>query len=238
MHYKIRFILSTCLIVVLFMASSAFAEEDFFDSYYRSPNPNRVAAEFAKIDTVKKPMSDSADLPLGMFLSEIFVNNPEIADTLVKQAKQHSPTWRYTVAIAVCQARLPNKKKMLQQLLHEKDFAETKREMLENTFPPLAGVQPRSPAVIDAFWGGFIASGNTAYVEKVISALGYTEGKNGEKNSYTQVQMAANWSLESMAKYHPLVLETCKKIAAAGSLPGPSQTVLEGIIKKASAAAR
>lgn len=205
---------------------------DFFTYYYRAPDPGRVSPEFAKLDSEKRPMPADAFWRMGMFLSEIFAKHPEVAARLVRNGKNRSREGRDTIAFAVCQAGLKNKAAYVDQLLPGKE-RQTQREQLKTTrFQPLAEIALEDPGMVEALWGGFMASANIAYVERVVSALGYSLDAEGKK-MFTPVQAAARDTLTANAKLHPLVLASCRREAGNEARPKETREELERIIESA-----
>ncbi len=67
----------------------------------------------------------------------------------------------------------------------------------------------QGPWVLDTLWGEFMATGESAPVERIISALQWV-GIKGNPNLLL-VGGAANWSLISNAEQHQKVMEICEK---------------------------
>lgn len=228
--------LCAAAVALLFFASpcaQAAADADTaFICYYLAPNPQSVPDLLGAIDSVAAPMRETADWAVGMFLAEIFMQHPETAQEMRKRRDAHSLRGRYAVALAACQAKLPDLRAFVEYMLYEDPLRKTREKMLSGEFPPLADIPVRNAAALDALWGGFMASGKTVYVEKIITALGYAVNAKG-KRVPTVVQMAARWSLTSNAARHPLVLAACRAARDAGTLPEDIREVLTEVIRAA-----
>jgi hypothetical protein len=65
-----------------------------------------------------------------------------------------------------------------------------------------------SPAVLDACWASFFATGEPAYDHRIIQVLPWAEVRGDV--SKMLIGGAARWSLASNAVQHPRVLEICE----------------------------
>lgn len=230
--WLLAFVLALLPAQALAAAAGRDAPGAFFTYYYRAPAPDRVSGEFAKLDSEKRPMPEDDFWRMGMFLSEVFAKNPDVAERLVRNRKNRSQAGLETIAFAVCQAGLENKAAYVDLLLPGKNL-EAQREQLKTThFQPLAEIPLEDPGVLDALWGGFMASANILYVERIIGALGYSLDAEGKK-AYTPVQAAARDTLAANAKLHPLVLMACRRAANNEARPEETREELEMIIKSA-----
>lgn len=67
----------------------------------------------------------------------------------------------------------------------------------------------RSPGLNDMYWGTFFASGNPAYVRRLIDELKYYDERKDVE--LFAVGATAKWSLQSNAEIHPLVRKISSK---------------------------
>jgi hypothetical protein len=107
-------------------------------------------------------------------------------------------------------ARLSDWKALIEKQEEDTKAALQRAVALSRTGGVIA-VSGHSPAIDDLYWGAFFASGNPAYVNKLIDELRYWD----ERDNFElfMAGAAARWSLASNAQSHALVrstLETAK----------------------------
>jgi hypothetical protein len=181
--------------------------------YYRNPEPDRIPG-------LIKHLSDSGFLdngkrlpPIFGFLSGVFQKNPGKVKNITAQLnslkEQHLPV----VIMGLWYANLPDSKKMAYALIERHpnlkpdfDFIYKGKPMDIESIPLEQGAW-----VLDALWGKFFATGDSAPVERIISALPWTDVK-GDANRRL-IGGAARWSLTINAKQYKRVLEICENQA-------------------------
>lgn len=158
----------------------------FMNKYYLQPRPDRIAEAIGMLSTSGVLQNAEAVAPITGFFSEVFTANPSrLAEWQPIIAKQPAVS----------------------------------RSMLDSalSWSKAGGVlqlQGRSPQMNDVFWGAFFASGNPAYVKKVLEVAPFAEERN-DFNLWS-TGATAKWSLASNARQHPLVhsiLEDARRTA-------------------------
>ena len=150
----------------------------FPQTYYLQPRPELVAnlIEAMPMSGFFKKATTSPGL-IGFF-SEVFIANPA-----------RFPDW---------------------QALIEKQDEETKAALQHAVaFSKTGGIiaiEGHSGRINDLYWGAFFASGNPAYVKKLVDQLRYWDERNDF--SLFLAGATAKWSLASNAQSHVLVRST------------------------------
>jgi len=217
---------STCLAVALLLllffiipasvAAEFKSQEDVSNwlmSYYQKPDPVRIPELVKYLST--SGLLDKGDRlpPIFGFLSGVFQKNPAEVKKIVAQLNSLKEQHLHVVILGLWYANLPESQKMTYEVIesHPKikpdfDFLYKGQPMDIETIPLEQGVW-----VLDALWGKFFATGDSAPVERIISALPWTDVK-GDVNRM-MAGGAAQWSLTSNAKRHKRVLEICENQA-------------------------
>jgi len=180
--------------------------------YYKIPHSDQ---DIENIKTMfqagffDKPNSVS---PLIMFLAEVFRQNDSRIPTWEKILHEIPQNEFFYLLHALRQANTPNAIKALEDWPSD-TAGTTIKKIKESQTIDLTNAPITSPAMLDMLWATFMASGNTAYVERIINVLALSpdaEEKDSRINSMLIVG-AAKWSLSSNAFQHELVYRTCQK---------------------------
>jgi hypothetical protein len=137
--------------------------DQFVNKYYANPHPERIAGAIVTLTSSGVLQIDAAVLPITSFFSEIFLANPE-----------RLPEWTTVI----------DKQPGLARAVLDSALAWSKA----------GGVLqlPRSVQLVgDLYWGAFFASGNPAYVKKLVGLAGFASEQND----------ALTWAAGSMTKF-------------------------------------
>jgi hypothetical protein len=112
-------------------------------------------------------------------------------------------------------------------------------ETLEGTPPPLRLPKVETASDLDFLWGAFFASGDTAYIGRILSVLDWDLPKLQPEYQPVEnaliyklaVLAAAQWSLAANSRQHSLVLQFCRDELRTASEPRASR--LREIIRRA-----
>jgi hypothetical protein len=190
--------------------------------YYMDKDPADVVALLKLIqdgDVLAK--HDSAAVPFGAFLATVFSNSPEQINSIAKSAKFTGHTRR-----------------LVQEALWQSGHAATVKEVFGES-PGEFDAKPvslkkrpiKGPDDLDMMWGAFLASGDTAYVKRIIPVLGRDHPLSGDPRLDEATRQAAEWSLESNMLQHELVYRLIRK--EAKSRNGEVRQTLREILKSA-----
>lgn len=178
--------------------------------YYENPEPNRVPDAIRYMSKSGILDKDNAIPPIFGFLSGVFRNNPDKVASWLSQLNSLKEQHLGVVVLGVWYAALPDSQKIVYGLLKKHPKLKPHFEFLYQGTPMIVEQIPLEQGswVLDALWGKFMATGDSAPVERIISTLPWIDVK-GDVNRLV-VGGAAGWSLTSNAVQHKRVLELCE----------------------------
>ncbi len=227
-------------IALLFLSASfAFSEEysgDWLTFYYKSPTPDSVPKQLKAMNDGGLLKKEEAQPPIIAFLSRVMAANPSRISGWISEFPKEEEPRRVLLAAAwysdTDEAREFFKKEKLAVYLQKKA-------------PDLLTVEANNPSTLDMLWGYFMATGESAPIRRLVSALslskysGALERYNADKSPKNQQEaywdvtfQAAMWSLENNCKGHPLVLQHCEDIFADKTLPADQRLWLQVVLSK------
>lgn len=174
--------------------------------YYQKPEPNRLP-DFIKYMSKSGVLDNRNALPpIFGFLSGAFRNNPSKVASWIDQLSSLKEQHLGVVILGLWYAALPESQKMTYAILNKHPKLKPNFEFLYNGAPmTIEQISlEQGPWVLDALWGKFMATGDSAPVERIISALPWADVK-GDIDRLL-VGGAARWSLTSNAIQHKQVL--------------------------------
>lgn len=213
------------LFLMIFMLSAthpAFAKTEFESQenfshwltfYYEKPEPNRIP------DAVKY-MSQSGVLdnnntisPVFGFLSGVFRSHPKQIDPWLKELQNLKEKHLGVVILGLWYSGLPDSKSRVSAFLDKHPKLKPDFSFINQGSPMTVEQIPleQGPWVLDALWGKFMATGENAPVERIITALPWLDVKGD--TTRLLVGGSARWSLTSNAVQHKRVLEICEETA-------------------------
>ncbi len=161
--------------------------EDFFaftNKYHLQPRPDRIAEAIGTLSSSGVLQIPEAVGPLTAFFSEVFAANPDRLAEWQQVIDKQPPVTTAALGRALSWSKAGG---VLQ-------------------------LEGRSPEMNDIYWGAFFASGNPAYVRKLLELVPFAEERN-DFNLWS-TGASAKWSLASNARQHALVhsiLEEAKR---------------------------
>ena len=196
------------------MAGPTFQSDEEFSRwltfYYMNPEPNRVPDAIKYMSKSGVLDNDKAISPIFGFLSGTFRNNPDKVSSWVNQVSSLKEPHLGVVVLGLWYADLPESKKAAYAVLEKHPKLKPKFEFLYKGVPMTVEQIPleQGPWVLDALWGKFMATGDGALVERIISTLPWIDIKGDIDR--LMIGGAARWSLTSNAVQHKRVLEICE----------------------------
>lgn len=211
-----------CLAVVTpALAGAAFQSQDdagqWFTFYYQKPEPDRLP-DFIKFMSKSGVLNKTnTHPPIFGFLSGVFRNNPDKVASWVGQLSSLEEQHLGIIILGLWYAALPESQIMTYALIEKHPKLKQNFEFLYTGTPLTVEQIPleQGPWVLDALWGNFMATGDSAPVERIISTLPWIDRKR-DTNSL-MVGGAARWSLTSNAIQHKRVLKICESAAKTQS---------------------
>lgn len=228
------------------------AEMDaWMQGFYRAPQPERLeeflrvaretplwrgqkvpglVASLFKTDTVVLSAWQHADTMLIAFCARVFEATPGLAATVLQTFDNQDEGRLRTLWIAAWWAGQAESAGVLEQATRtsKRAAAFVQTALLANRPVPLLEVPLEGPVVLDMLWTGFFASGNAAHVERIIEALALLVEEDVRRSAVGQ---SAMWSLRANAPNHPVVLDTCRRVARR--LDGLEDLTVGGVIRNA-----
>lgn len=222
-------------------------------NYYRSPKPELLPGVLESC-LRERPGLNGKTLSLYYGLGLLFRLNPQLHGELLRiAAAQRTAEGRRAVAAVI--HFLGGK---AEAALRPKLDAETRRELEKLAALPVeVPGSIRNPGELDQLWFEFFATGKVEPVRRLVDQLA-RPGKmltpkefkaKKEKGEITPedreslmnflISLAANWSLGSNAKQHPLVRYYLEAMLTRGEIKHPrSAALVKEILRKASAPAK
>lgn len=200
--------------------------------YYKHPHSAQDVENINKMFQSGFFNKSSAVAPLVMFLAEFFRQNETSLIGWEKSLHEIPQNEGFYLLHSLWQANTDNTLKILNNWpdIKSEGIIEKIKER-----PPvdLKTIEINSSAILDMLWATFMASGDTLYVERIVSSLSLptdSEEKDKRLNNLLIVN-TAKWSLSSNAVQHELVFKTCQKFTDSGN-PNIKQAISE-ILEKA-----
>ena len=211
-----------------------FDAERWMTFYYEHPEPEKAFDAIRSIhDDGLLLLPDSQRSLLGFF-STIFRDNDAITTQVLARSPFLTQEEIGVLAYAFWFADTDDARTQL-KALSDKD---SNFKPFLNSAPPSILESPLSiPNSIDMCWGHFFASGDTAYVRKIIQTLDYAD----EMTDLAKILVygSARWSLASNCRRHTTVLNYCRSTVSglSGTQKIEVQSILDEIDGKISPAA-
>jgi hypothetical protein len=179
---------SVCFLTPLLLGRPAAAQDSpqfrtlddvdrFTQTYYQQPRPELISDLIQGLSSVGLAQRPHAAPPLISFLSEVFAANPS-----------RMTEWR----------AVPIEDQTARQLVGQ--------ALNLSKYGGVMSKTGHSAELNDMYWGAFFATGNTAYLQKLVDQLHYYDERDNE--ALFLVGATAKWSLASNARSHPVVRST------------------------------
>lgn len=178
--------------------------------YYENPEPKQVPEAVIYMSRTGVLDNGNVVAPILGFLSGVIRANPDSIDPWIKKLRNLKEKHFGVVVLGVWYANLPDSKARVSALLKSRPNLKDEFSYI-NQGAPIAVEQiplEQGPWVLDALWGKFMATGDSAPVERIITALPWVDVK-GDVNRLL-VGGSARWSLISNAVQHKRVKEICE----------------------------
>ena len=208
------------MIVMLMATHSAFAKSEFKSQedfsrwltfYYENPEPKRIPDAVKYMSQSGVLDNNNAISPIFGFLSGVFRDNPEQINPWLKELRSLKEKHLRVVVLGLWYSGLPDSKSRVSALLDKHPKLKLDFSFINQGSPMTVEQIPleQGPWVLDALWGKFMATGESAPVERIITTLPWLDIK-GDTNRL-RVGGSARWSLTSNAVQHKRVLEICEE---------------------------
>lgn len=200
--------------------------------YYLKPRPETLPGILRVFDAQGALADNRKQLTLAAFFAQVLRANADARQRLLPPPDTLGRNGRRTLAWAAHMAQLPDETALLDRLLTPED--RLLRGQISRSPAPLSAWDIRSePTVVQMYWTGFMASGDTALLDAIINAaLRYAALKAaGMQNDRAfAVCAAAASSLYELAPRHPAVTARLEQFLQRHS--GPEAETLRAILRK------
>ncbi|MBN2406451.1 MAG: hypothetical protein JXJ19_02030 [Elusimicrobia bacterium] len=231
-------IISALMVLSVLTASQADEMEEelhkysmWMTYYYQKPDPSQAVPAIQTFSKAGAFDDETAHGPMIAFMSILFRDNrPETAEWVLRLEKL--PEFHKTIIWeALWLADTPEASECIKEILpkiKDKKRAENYRALFTQSPPDLMTMPLALPEELDMMWAAFSASGDAAYIGRIIDTLEYINSKDPGK---TVTGHAAKWSLTANCMHHPKVLEICESEIPLRT--GALRTELEEIVRNA-----
>lgn len=203
--------------------------------YYQKPRPEVLPGLLRTLAAQGVLGHGEKRLVAAAFLAELARRRGVSLESLAGSAQalpgEASVDARRTLAWAAHLAALPNRQQLLDSLLTDRDA--TLRGQITRSPAPLSAWQLNEPSVPRMFWGAYMASGDTAWLDRLLDGVERyarlnAAGRQGEPGFAGNAAAAA--LLYDMAPRHPGVQERVRARLAGAS--GPEAAALRLILRE------
>jgi hypothetical protein len=144
---------------------------------------------------------ESTITPFASFVAVIFLENPSHVESWLKKRS-------FSGAAKECIERalwLSGNSHLIKPLFHDSPTYVAEKAI------PLLKMPLKKTSDLDAMWGAFMASGDVAYVKRIIDVLDEKNSLSGERNRDLVMRKAAEWSLSSNVLQHAPIERLVRK---------------------------
>ena len=186
----------------------------FIDRYRSTPEPERLP-EFVKAASALGLFRDmdSAGVHVG-FMAGVIANTRDKAETLITRIFPLPPEDQVAVVRAIAYSGLPDWKDLLGKFVERMPARAVLIERhMSGRLPTLdTASMEKGPAILDANWGYYFATGSPAPVDRIIATLAWAK----EDNDVEKLTLAAmaKWTLANNASRDTDLLRHMKEQAS------------------------
>lgn len=183
---------------------------DWMTYYYMHPQPELLTQALTYADT--SGLVDKGQAPLTAFCSQVFAQNPKRIQQWTTELSGLSSRSKPMVWSALWWSSTLEGRQALDGLLQALPQREQEAVVTQMAKPAqkIEELEINKPEVLDELWGAFSATGDEKYINRLMTALPWMYGTDGDFNRMT-LGSAAKWSLASNAQQHPRVMKIVLK---------------------------
>lgn len=203
---------------------------EFMAHFYEAPRPDRIS-DLMHSASANGLLNDLQRAPgVFSFLGIVFTLYPDRLEEWLDVARTFPRQQWLLVLYAACLSEHPRRNEVLLRAADqtEKEISIIIRRMIDET-PSLRESPVSGAGQLDLLWGAFFASGDVAYIERIMSVL--TTPGNRDALAFATKQ-SAFWSLAANAKQHERVLAACREFVTRLDVPEEAQTELESWMRR------
>lgn len=176
---------------------------------------------------------------LAVFVAQLGKAHPDTLDAWTEAATKMNADAQFVFSYAVWvgdpDACAPRIRRITDAMPADAKYRQGVLNFIGKRPPDIMAAELENPGVLDFWWVSFMATGDTAYVARVMTALppravSVDDADFGDDPTRAATASAASWSLRFNAWQHPRVLAYLKEQRASEPGPWPA---LDEIIKGA-----
>jgi hypothetical protein len=193
-------------------------QEDWMDSYYKNPQPDRLVAEVRKMSKAGQLSDESSTPAIVAMLGRVMAQNPDKISAWMTDLAELPENDKVAIYRAIWLSRTDAGNAYLKR--------QGLTKYVEKPATDILKMEIESPSIISMIWGCFLATGDEAAVRRIVSAFNYSKyqgalekyrnSKRAEEDSrdacYEAVFQGAVSSLGGMCQQHPRVREICNSL--------------------------
>lgn len=183
--------------------------------YYKNPEPERIPEALKYMTQSGVLDSEKTRVPVMGFLSGVFRDNPDRLAQWVDMAEQLGDKHLGVIVLALWYSKLPEAQRLMFGLLDKHAQLKATAGFLYQGVPVLVEDIPLEHGawVIDALWGKFVATGESAPIERLITALNWLDAR--DKPPLRMIALSARMTLLVHAAKHNRIFEILQESAQA-----------------------
>jgi len=201
--------------------------------WYRQPDPARLPAAFAYVMATDRPQAVARSENLfAVFAGRVFASAPANLATCVARWQQAAPDAKSALLWAAWLSGTAEAEVLLR---HEaatqpagSELAKRLMRMADEPPAPPLGLSAESPALIEVWWAAFYATGDVAYVARIVDLVAPAEDAPEARQV---LAITARATLAANAREHPRVAESLRLALARSE--GSNREALTGILAAA-----
>lgn len=216
---------------LFFNNASALTENElsnWLTYYYKSPKPELMIEALDSMQSTGYFKKENAIAPMSSFLGSIFKNNDTKLESWVDAFNKYEEKEKLVLIYALWFSGTDKSKIYLKKLKASSSHKQKIEKLIQSPFKGLEKVEITSPAILDMLWGAFLATGDAAHVDRIISVLPWTNVKADIPKLL--IGGAAKWSLTSNSLQHEKIYIYCK--STLNERPEAIKKELDSILKQ------
>ena len=203
--------------------------EKWMSNFYINPQPELIPQVLEALSKEGKLSDENTIVPIIYFFCHVFRDNSQEVEKWTSPFMTRLSLREQEILVtAIGLSNTPTAKNYLNSLSDSiPELKEYIKTLFTQPFLAIEKMPIEHPAILDALWSSFMATGQEKYVVRIIAALGYFDNQSSEIEKL--IGNAAKWSLRSNIKNHPKVKLICKKQLTEQT--NEITSILEGLLK-------
>ncbi len=219
MNFITKTVCLTLFLLAFSFAHASTSVNQWMMHYYQQPTPQQTPQMLQQLVQKKLLTQAKSKAPIIAFFTQVFRQNPTQIETWAKSTQHFAVKQKAVIWQAIWQSNTPQGKEYLRSIDLSANSAEKIQlhKIMAEKPVSLLSKSIGSTAQLDQLWASFFATGDPAYVQKVISVVAWDNPLESKKKTSSVAEVkkaiiyaAAKWSLRSNAKKHDSVYLICQ----------------------------